>query len=460
MKLLNINSGFIILLLLIICSGSISCKKYLEIKPDSKLAVPSSLSDLQAILDYTNLMNLQTTPCSGEASADDYFLLEPTYLSFTEAYRNIYSWKIKDYNFPNDWSKAYSPVFNANYCLEQVEKIPVTGTTKLQWENIKGSSLFVRSYYFMHLLWAFSKAYDSASFNKDMGIVLRLGSDFNVPSKRASVKECYDRVIEDAKLSATYLPDYPLHVMRPSKGAAYGLLAKAYLSMRVYDSAFKYADLCLKIKNELIDYNGDPDINGSIDAGIPFKRFNKETIFYSEMNSNSFIIAPGLAKADTFLYSMYDSNDLRKTAFFLPKGSYYTFKNVYTGGNYYYCSGIATDEIYLVKAECIARKGNATAAMDELNSLLIKRWKSGTFIPLTASNASEALNVILKERRKELLMRGVRWMDIKRLNKENANITLIRRIGGQIYRLEPNANYYALPLPADIIKTSGIPQNE
>jgi starch-binding outer membrane protein, SusD/RagB family len=461
MKLSNKRSHFIILLLLLIYGGSISCKKYLDIKPDSKLAVPASPDDLQAILDYTNVMNLQTTPSLGESSADDYFLLGSTYGSFVEGFRNVYTWRVKEYNyFPNDWSNAYSPVFNANFCLDQVEKLAATGNSKLKWENIKGSALFYRSYYFMHLLWAFSKAYDPASFNKDLGIVLRLGSDFNVPSKRASVKECYDRVIQDAKLAATYLPEYPLHVMRPSKGAAYGLLAKAYLSMRVYDSAYKYGDLCLKINNELIDYNGDPDINGSIGADIPFKRFNKETIFYSEMTANSFIISPGWAKTDTLLYSMYDSNDLRKTAFFIPVSGYYSFKNIYTGGNYYYFSGIATDEIYLIKAECLAREGNTAAAMDALNSLLIKRWKAGTFIPLSASNASEALNIILKERRKELLMRGVRWMDIKRLNKEGANIKLVRKIGGQVYTLEPNANYYALPLPADIIKASGIPQNE
>jgi hypothetical protein len=241
MKLSNKSSHLIILLFLLIFSGTISCKKYLEIKPDSKLAVPTSLHDLQAILDFTNLMNLQTTPCFGEASTDDFFLLESTYTSFVENFRNVYIWKTKEYNyFPNDWSQAYSPVFNANYCLDQIEKIPVTGTTKLQWENIKGSALFFRSYYFMHLLWAFSKAYDSASFNKDMGIVLRLGSDFNVPSKRARVKECYDRVIQDAKLSATYLPEYPLNDMRPSKGAAYGLVAKAYRNYILFRNDCQY----------------------------------------------------------------------------------------------------------------------------------------------------------------------------------------------------------------------------
>jgi|SRR6185312_8755981 len=460
MKLVQKKISRISLLFLFIGTIIVSCKKYLEIKPDSKLAVPTSLSDLQAILDFTKDMNLQSTPGFGSSSADNYFLLESTYNTFTTEARKIYTWNRGDYYFQNSWAKAYLPIFDANYCLEQIGEIPVTPDSKLQWENVKGSALFYRSYYFLGLLWDFSKAYDSASYDKDPGIVLRLGADFNVPSVRASVKECYDRVVLDTKLSLTYLPDYPIHVMRPSKCAAYGLLARAYLSMRIYDSAFKYANLCLQLNHELIDYNGDADINGKISADVPFKRFNKETVFYTEMNQNDLLNTPSRAKIDTLLYSMYDSNDLRKTAFFKLSTGYYRFKSIYTGGTSQYFSGIATDEIFLIKAECEARKGNISEAINDLNTLLIKRWKSGTFIPLSVTDDSEALHMVLDERRKELLMRGVRWIDIKRLNKENANITLVRKIGGETYTLEPNANYYALPLPADIIQASGIPQNE
>ncbi len=458
-KQCNRKVGIVIFLLLAIISGLISCKKYLELKPDNKLAVPTSIQDLQAILDYTDDMNLQTTPGFGSSSTVDYFVSDADYDSYPVATQKVYYWQRGEYNFINDWSKGYNAVFNANYCLEQIDKIKVSQGTRLAWSNIKGSALFYRSFYFLRLLWDYAKAFDSSSYNKDLGIVLRLGTDFNVPSVRTSVKECYDQVIADARSSLDYLQDYPLEVLRPSKGASYGLLANAYLSMRMYDSAFKYSGLYLQLNNELIDYNGDPDINGDIANDVPFKIFNKETIFYTTMNSdllnNSFI-----AKVDTALYSLYDSNDLRKTAFFMPADNYFKFKCIYTGDIYYYFSGIATDEMYLVKAECEARKGNVANAMDDLNTLLVKRWKAGTFVPLTATNSDEALHIILTERRKELIDRGVRWMDIKRLNKENANIVLIREIEGQTYTLQPNANYYALPLPADVIKASGIPQNE
>src|SRR5699024_1246882 len=114
---------------------------------------------------------------------------------------------------------------------------------------------------------------------------------------------------------------------------------------------------------------------------------------------------------------------------------------------------------YLIRAECYARQGNATQAMNDLYTLLVTRWKTGTYVPFTASGAKEALHIILGERRKELLFRGLRWMDIKRLNREGAHIVLKRIINGKVFTLPPNDNRYALPIPEDIISLTGMKQN-
>lgn len=138
------------------------------------------------------------------------------------------------------------------------------------------------------------------------------------PSVRASVKESYNKVISDAKESISYLPDVPLHPMRPSKPAAYGLLARTYLTIRQYDSASKYANLYLLSNNQLINFNGDADIIRSF-AGLssPFKQFNKETIFYTEEGIDlSNLTSPIFASIDTILYSSYANNDWRKDSIF------------------------------------------------------------------------------------------------------------------------------------------------
>lgn len=434
------------------------CNKYLEVQPDDTLVVPKTLSDLQALLDNTNRMNLQRTPNFSEASADDYFLPGNQFDNFEVELQRIYTWQVKDYLFQNDWSIAYEPIFIANLCLEQLQEIPVSSNLST-WNQIKGASLFFRSYYYQQLLWTYAPAYDPATAAKDWGIVLRNTSDFNEPSQRATVQQSYDQVLHDAKEAAALLPDLPALPMRPSKAAAYGLLARTFLSMRMYDSAYQYADAALRIKNDLMNFNGDVDINGSITEQVPFRMFNKEILFYTEMATTNYIINPSTVAVDSNIIKQYSPQDLRLIALFTPVDNAYHFKGSYTGNEWQYFTGIATDELFLIRAEGAARTGKLEQAKSDLRALLISRWDKTCAPPVVEpASAIEAIDLILDERRKELYMRGLRFIDIKRLNKEGRNITLQRSVAGKLYKLQPNDKYFALPLPKDIV-SSNVPQN-
>lgn len=434
-----------------------SCKKYLDQKPDQSLVVPATLKDLQTLLDNNVKLN-KNNPSWGLASDDDYFLPDDIYLNDMYPQEKMaYIWSNSAYSkFPNDWAKIYNQIYVANVVLEGLENIQKDDSNTEVWNNVKGSALVFRAQAFLRAVTLFSKSYDKATAHEDLGVVLRLNSDFNEKSVRASVFDSYERIIEDLKEAAPSLPGYPLHVMRPSKPAAFSLLARTYLVMREYDSAWKYADLSLQIKSELLDYN---DFN--VTANFPFQRFNEEVIFHSTIGAYGFSNAyPLYGKVDTALYASYDPNDLRKSIFFRLRTApnIYSFKGMYSG-EYDLFVGIANDEIYIIRAECYARKGNIDAAMADLNTLLSKRWVAGTFVPFSAGSVDEALSIILAERRKELIFRDLRWMDIKRLNKEGRNIILKRVINGQEYILPPNDSRYGLPLPTDIVNMTGIPQN-
>jgi starch-binding outer membrane protein, SusD/RagB family len=447
-------------LIAIVALSLVSCKKYLDVKSDVKLVTPQSLQDIQALLDDYPTMNTKTTPSLPESSGDDYFWLPATYNAQSAISQGLYSWQSFDSRFGNDWNYTYQAVFNCNIGLELLEKIERTNANATAWDNVKGSALFYRAYYYLLLTANYARVYNEATADTDPGIILRTASDFNLPGKRASVRECYNRVLQDAQQAAGLLPDVPVHVMRPSRAAACALLSRAYLYMGRYDLGLQWANESLKINSKLMDYNSDPGVI-NLTANVPFRKYNGETLFYTEMAPSFTLHATSRARIDTLLYASYQSGDLRRTAFFKTVGGYQQYKGSYAESASVFFTGIANDEVYLNRAECNAFLGNVAPAMADLNLLLKSRWKSGSvFVPLTAASRADALKKIRIERRKELLMRGMRWIDLKRYNREGENLVISRNIGGELVSLPPNAAYYALPIPVDIIEQTGIAQNE
>ena len=213
-----------------------------------------------------------------------------------------------------------------------------------------------------------------------------------------------------------------------------------------------YTQRALQIDHELIDFN-------TLDTTslFPFVIFHPEMIFYSTQILYS-IISDGHIVPE--FYASYSTDDIRRKLYFLDKGDYMTFSSGNYSGNQYDFSGLATDELYLTRAECFAREGKKDEALADLNLLLRNRYHAGTFADLQANSADEALDFILAERKKELLLRGVRWTDLRRLNKDPLRATaLTRTLGGNSYSLPPNDLRYAFPLPDDEIRIGHLPQN-
>jgi len=444
--------------LLVFCLTGTACKKYLDAKSNLKLVTPQSLKDLQGLLDDAEVMNFKVTPGLMESEADDYFMLPASYDALATYQQDQYRWILYDVKFTNDWSACYKAIYNANLSMDLLAKIERNSSNASAWDNIRGSALFFRAYYLLMLSTQYAKVYNENTASSDLGVVIRMNSDFNVPSVRASVEESYQRVLTDARESIGLLPDYAQNAMRPSKGAAYALLARASLYMGKYAEALKYAEEALKLNSTLMDFNGDANIS-SLAAALPFKRFNSETVFYTEMGSTTIIHSPTRSRIDTVLTAAYQSGDLRKTGYYTTISGYQQFKGNYSGSSTVYFTGLATDELYLIRAESNAYLGNLDAALSDVNLLLKKRWdKTKAFVSLAGSNKQEVLGKVRLERRKELLMRGMRWIDIKRYNREGENIILRRNIKGTITSLLPNSPFYALPLPADIV-AQGIAQN-
>jgi starch-binding outer membrane protein, SusD/RagB family len=455
MKTLYRSVSRILTLFIILC-GTFSCKKYLDMKSDASLSTPSTLEDLQAILDNTNING---SIFIANASSDEYYVANSTYPNLFQPNAEAYIWapRAGARADMDDWRESYRFVFSANTILDNLGKIDA-GKQQDTWNALKGSALFFRAMHFFELAQIYAPQYNAETASTDPGIALRLNSNFNETSVRATVEQTYKQIINDLQEALSLLSDDGGYKTRPSKPAAYGLLARIYLQMGNYEAAAENATFCLEKYNTLLNYNNAPDIFN------PFERFNSEVIFYAMEWTSPVAHYDYYAIIDSVLYDSYHQDDLRKTLFFedIHGDGTYRFTGNYNGnaGVDGVFTGLATDEIYLIRAECYARLNKVDEALADLNTLLITRWKHGLFNPITTPNADEALQHIITERKKELVYRSLRWYDLRRLNKEERFAkTLTRILNGETYTLPPNDLRYTFLIPEEVLLRSNIEQN-
>ncbi len=462
------------ILALAVCWQACSKKAFLDAKPTTNLLVPTQLSDFQALLDNTSVFGF--VPTLGEASADNYFFASYTYWNNRDTReKNAYIWAPDIFDGQGgqlDWNTPYQQVYYANVVLDGLGSKPEQDSVAV-WEALEGSALFLRAFAFYNVAQVFAPVYDQGTSAVDSGIPLRLHSDINLLSRRATVAQTYQQIINDLDSAEMFLPTIVPNSYRnrPGRIAAQALLARVYLSMRNYQMARAYADSALQFYDSLLDYNG-------LDSSLltsPFSALNAEVLYqasflgYGQFTSVVYpMVLYGFSSStriDTILIRSYDPNDLRRNYYYRynpPSASSLRFS--YNGSQYPF-GGLATDELYLIRAECAARALDGASAMKDINTLLAKRWRAGTFTSYsTAVSAQEALDTVLVERRKELAFRGLRWTDLRRFNADGAGITLTRSLTDSnniphTYSLLPNSDLWVLPIPPDVISLGEISQN-
>lgn len=450
---MNVN---VLISCLLIGLISVGCTGFLEDKPDIKMVIPHTLEDAELLLNNYNTMNMGY-PTWGEWGIDDYYVTDQTFNgALTIDQRNAYTWADAPYEAFTQWQLPYKAVFNANQALTIIQSADVTAALDRR-DNLKGVALFFRAFAFQQLLELHASAYQKETADKELGIPLRLGSEIDKSSVRVSLQQSYEQIIRDYQAA---LPMLPLHESikgRPFRASAYAGLARAYLNMADYHLAYAYADSSIRIHGALMDFNL---LDASKDFPIP--QFNMEVLFPAvtgvagPMSRTNGRIAPEL-------YESYEDTDLRKSIFFLkaniPTGSY-SFKGAYNQSISSLFVGLTTSEMYLVKAECAIRLGLIDEALDAINTLLKNRIDQTFFAPVSERSPEALLRIILSERRKELVFRGRRWADLKRLNLDTSFQKVIERtVDGKVYVLEPNSRKYAFRLPEPVVTIGKIPQN-
>lgn len=448
--------------ILLICTVLGSCKDdFLDAKPSTEIVAPNTLDDCQRLLENAQLNITSALPV---LSADeyDYNSYEDWLSTNTATERNAFIWATDLFEGEverRDWNAPYVSVFYANSVLMALESIEDPDVNRHNY--IQGWSLMVRSSAFFDLVRNFAAAYDESSADSDLGIPLRLKPEVDEMFHRSSVRQSYQQIIGDLERAVVLLPQgVPTrNKNRPSKEAVFGLLSRVYLNMRDYERALLYSDSCLSLYDKLINYN-------TLDANSnsPFLMDNDEVIFQGvQHNAYAATVMNPInqnIQVNKDILELYEENDLRKKIYFGEMGEdRYFFKRGYNQALYPF-SGIATDEIMLINAECLVRMNRTEEALKVLNRLLENRYATGNYRAIEFLDKAELLSFVWMERQKELVWRGHRWFDVIRLNKEGQRISLYRNLGGDKYELNPGDNRWVFPIPEDEIAISGISQNK
>jgi len=492
----------ILLIGLILFTGLFSsCKKWLDVQPESEIAEPVLFSTESGFMEAINgiynkanteeLYGKELTFGTPEALAQNYSMRDDG-----QDYRQttLYNYNDGDFIKRKDkiWAGLYSSIVNCNLVLSNVDakKNLFTG---VNYQIVKGEALALRAYMHFDLLRLFAPSYLSGSAAQGIPYATKYTKD---PTPMSTVSAVVDSLIKDLEAakkllvvdpirSSGYRVGYPTvkdttitteekspllflqnRRHRLNYFAVCGALARVYLYKNDKSNALLNA-------KEVIDSKKFPwTAKEDFEA---FDESKKDRILYKELLFAWYI--PSMAKpikekwfepGTNGLHLITDAADYiyeKTTAgafdsrykYFISKSSSqsaaffeivkYRRNTIDQGVNsnlhYLMAPAIRLSEMYYIAAEASFQNSPATAYA-YLNQVRAQRQIEDK---LPVGNEEEFLKELIKDTRKETLAEGQLFYMYKRLN---------RGIVGQTGAVIPASNkIFVLPLPNDEIVYGG-----
>ena len=432
-----------VLTLVVLLTMNAGCEEFLDAKPELSLVIPEELKEYQAILD-AEPRQMNYAPKIPLISADEMLLGDAALRRMNQEELCAYRWEgdfyaVNDYGV--DWTYGYQPIYYANVVLDGLLDFqPASEAESNLAANLEASARFYRAWSHFQLLQVYAPPYTPGNSGQP-GIPIRSSADINLATGMSDQETVYGFILDDLDLAYDILPDFSDLKTRPSKWAVDAFRSRIYLQRQDYTKAMEASSRALALNDQLMDFN-----TLESQGAYFFPRFNPEVIYHSNQASAGFT-SYREQWVDPQLYALYEPEDLRKTKLFQESRvpGLYNFVARYSG-DYFDWGGLAVDEVILDRAEAAARLGNEELALSDLNHLLTNRYSLG-FIPVNLEG-KKLLAKILEERRKELVFRGIRWMDLRRLNQDPEYAIVIKRtISEQEYTLLPGGDGYTVPIP-------------
>lgn len=342
-----------------------------------------------------------------------------------------------DNQVENMWSVGYGAINRANVVLEGIDaNATIAGPNATRW---KAEIRFCRALSYFYLQSLYARRPFNADNGASLSVPLRLTANRSPEGAslaRATQAQVFAQILDDlnfaeANLPASYAsPVNDSNVVRAHKNAAIAM------KMRVYMHMNRWADVITegnKIVSTSAPFQSPSNITHRLAPSVltPFRApyTNAESIFSLPMsNTNSPGGQNGLGQYWTTEFGLnatgtsiltdagWLATDARKTNFIVPAvGSTPARWTKFNDDLNNYVPILRYAEVMLNLAEALARQatGVDTRALALLNAIRQRSDASVTFAPATKQ---DLINLILNERRIELLGEGFRSLDIMRQN--------------------------------------------
>ncbi|MFD0700039.1 RagB/SusD family nutrient uptake outer membrane protein [Myroides pelagicus] len=485
----------IIVASLLIGLSAVSCDNFLSELPDNRTQLDSKdkIADLlvsaypiYGYAGFTEIMSDNVDDNGKKSMTRDYNLSE-------------YKWELEERNSQDSpsayWDGCYEAIASANDALEAIEKLG--GGPELS--HLKGEALVARAYAHFMLVQIWSKAYNPATADSDVGIPY-----VDKPERvliqhydRGTVADVYAKIEKDLEEGLPLLKDsYKQPKFHFNRTAGHAFASNFYLVKGDWEKVLEHSNyLGSNPKMQLRDYlafsklgylekyqaYARPTVNSNlllVTAVSNHWRNNIWSRFWLTEDLNREIFGQN-AFGKNWLYSSI-SYTASGTYVYPKLGEYFRLDDPSAGTGLPHVTYVllSNDENYLNRAEALAMSGRIDEAVDALRLFTGTRtigYKASddakfTLAKLRSIYGNDAMKLspyydmnedqavvvaaVLSAKQREFMHEGKRWFDVKR-----HNIEVVHKLKDEADMILTKDDLRRqLPLPLHVV-SAGIPDN-